>query len=402
MIKIKNTIIQEVKFRKISTSQGQPTVECEVETAESMGRASAPLPISSLEKAITPLPRDIDQLIKEAREEIMPEIIGLDAENQNMIDEVLKEIDGTNNFSKIGGAVSTSLSIAIAKAAANSMQVPLYHHLGGTLRNELPYHLTNLMGGGKFTETKAPNIKEFLFAATDVKNISEAIWTSMKAHKMAEEKIEKKSGRGRCKRIDEGAWVPEMTDREALEVLKEIQEELEQFKPLIGVDFAGAQLWEKEKYGKKTKEEHAQHVKELINEFNLAYVEDPFHWKHKQEYINLKKETNTKIVGDDLYATNKNEVKKNWELADGIVIKPDRVGTITGTYKVTDYAKEKALTPVLAQRSGETTDNYLAHLAVAFRVPFLKIGSVGGERTSKLNELIRIDETIETSQMAEL
>ena len=218
-------------------------------------------------------------------------------------------------------------------------------------------------------------------------------------------------------RGDEGAWAPPIKNEDALEFVVKVAEEISSetgIKVGVGLDVAASSLWnpklnryEYVNEGKhKDKGEQLEYILGLIEKFKHVYVEDPFHEDDFEGFAELtKKVKNCLICGDDLFVTNKNKLNLGAKLkaANALIIKPNQVGTVYDAYETVITAKSLNYIPVLSHRSGETTDVHLAHLAVAFGCPIIKTGVLGGERTSKLNELIRIEETLkEKASVAKL
>ncbi|MCX8172307.1 MAG: enolase, partial [Archaeoglobaceae archaeon] len=202
---------------------------------------------------------------------------------------------------------------------------------------------------------------------------------------------------------DEGAWAAQITDDTAFEVLEKVVERVENetgIKIRIGVDVAASELWNGEKYvysdKKLSREKQLEHIIKLIEEYNLLYIEDPFHENDFESFSELTKAVKCMVCGDDLFVTNTKRIRKGIGLKAGntLLVKPNQVGTLTDTFKAVKLAKENGYNIVVSHRSGETEDSYLSHLAVAFNAKLIKTGVVGGERISKLNEMLRIEEIL--------
>ncbi|ADP77690.1 enolase [Methanothermus fervidus DSM 2088] len=413
-----NSIIEDIRVRKIIDSRGNPTIEVDVLTVSGFGRAAAPSGASTGVKEVKAFPEgDIDKIISDIEDILSSELIGMDAEDSREIDAVLKEIDGTKDLSSLGGNTIVAVSMATAKAAASSYGLPLYKFLGGNFSFRLPYPLGNMINGGVHAGKRTPDIQEFLALPKGASTFKEAVLTNSKVHKRIRELIDKKDKTFTGGKGDEGGWTPNITSMDALEILSEACENVSDetgVEVSCGLDFAASELWDHERkkyiYERDVLEndpgEQIDFVIDVIKSFNLYYVEDPFHENDFESFAELTKKVGDKciICGDDLFVTNKKYLAKGikYGAANAIIIKPNQVGTLTDTYDTLTLAKENQYIPVMSHRSGETTDETIAHLAVAFSCPIIKTGAIGGERIAKLNELIRIEEEIIDSSMAEL
>ena len=387
-----DSVIEDVRVRKILDSRGNPTVEVDIITWNGFGRAAAPSGASTGSREVASFPKGgVDQVISEVEDVISSELIGMAAEDISDIDSVLKEIDGTDNMSAIGGNTTVAVSMAAAKAAAMSYNLPLYAFLGGNFVNEMPYPLGNMMNGGAHAGPNAPDIQEFLVVPIGAANMTEAVFANVAVHKKLKELISKKDSNFTGGKGDEGGWIPNITNDQALEIqsqaCQEVGDELG-FAIRPGLDMASSEFWDakagKYVYGQDGIErdvgEQVEYVKDLIETYNMIYVEDPFDEKDFEGFAEL-----TSKVG-----------------ANAIIIKPNQIGSLSETYKTVKLAKENDVMPVVSHRSGETTDETIAHLAVAFGAPMIKTGAIGGERIAKLNELIRIEEELSNPRMAKL
>jgi len=413
-----STIIEDVIARKTFNSRGDETIEVDVITNSGFGRASAPAGESRGKGEVVYYPPGgVDEAIKKVEELIAPELIGLNAEFQDEVDKTLHEIDNTNDFRVIGGNTAFAVSLANAEAAANSYGLPLFHYLGGYAVRELPYPLGNVISGGKHAYGKAPDIQEFLALPYGGESFKEAALANVKIHKRVKELLKKMDKSFSCGRSDEGAWIANITNTEALEVMAKACEEVSSETGLkcgFGIDVASASLWNPEtkkySYKREGKEldsgEQLEFIKEIIERYNLVYVEDPFHEDDYESFAELTgKVKNCLICGDDLFATNSerlnNGIKKH--AANTIIIKVNQVGTLTDALETIETAKRAGYVPVISHRSGDTCDWHIAHLAVAFKCPVIKTGIVEGARIAKINELIRVEEFLgDRAKMAEL
>lgn len=410
-----DSVIEDVQVRKILDSRGNPTIEVDVITWNGFGRAAAPSGASTGSREVVSFPEGgVDVVVREMEEFIASELIGMDAEDLTTIDEVLKEIDGTDNFAAIGGNTTVAISMAVAKAAAKSYNMPLYKYIGGNLVNELPFPLGNMMNGGAHAGINAPDIQEFLVVPIGATSVADAIFANASVHKRLKELIQTKDSNFTGGKGDEGGWVPNITNDAALEIqakaCEEVGDELGiEIRPSL--DMAASELWNasEQKYVyaqdsvKRDTGDQIDFVKDIIDTYKMFYVEDPFDESDFEGFSQLTSKVGDKclICGDDLFVTNKELLAKGIEMkaANAIIIKPNQIGSLSETYATVKLAKENNIVPVVSHRSGETTDETIAHLAVGFAAPMIKTGAIGGERIAKLNELIRIEEELSNSQM---
>jgi len=404
-----STVIEDIVARKIFDSRGEETLEIDVATSTGFGRASAPSGASKGKAEVVSYPAGgVDQAIKKVEELIIPELIGMDADEQEEIDTLLHEIDGTKDFGNVGGNTAFAVSLATAEAAATSYGMPLFQHLAGHLANELPYPLGNVLGGGKHVRGKAPDIQEYLVIPLGAPTFSDAAKANILVHQKVGSSLKKVDESFTGGRGDEGAWASNIKSEEALEIVVKACEEVSGelgFECRAGLDMAASTLWRPEEKcyvyardgAKRDSGEQLDFVLHLINDYNLAYVEDPFHEEDYGSFAELtKKVKKCLICGDDLFVTNKKRLARGIKLcaANAIIIKVNQVGTLTDAWETTKVAKKARYVPVVSHRSGETNDTHIAHLAVAFRCPVIKAGVLSGERVAKINELVRIEETL--------
>lgn len=413
-----DSVIEDVRLRKIIDSRGNPTVEADILTWNGFGRAAAPSGASTGVNEVASFPEGgVDQVIAEVEDLISSEIIGMEAEDLREIDTVLKEIDGTDNFSTIGGNTAVAVSMATAKAAASSYNLPLYKFLGGIMPVSIPYPLGNMINGGAHAGTNAPDIQEFLVIPVGATNIMEAMETNINVHRRIKEKIQATDSTFTGGKGDEGGWAPNLTNEQALEIqtssCTEITDETGvEVRP--GLDVASSEFWndKEQKYiyeregTSRTVEEQIDYIADLVDTYKFFYVEDPIQENDFEAFAELtaKSGKDCLICGDDLFVTNPEILAKGIEAkaANSLIIKPNQIGTLTDTYNSIQLAKANKYVPVVSHRSGETTDETIAHIAVAFNAPIIKTGAAGGERIAKLNELVRIEEELPNPKMADL
>ena len=394
------TTIEVIELRIILDSRGNPTIEADVHTSSGFGRSAAPGGAStgSLEAKVRPPREAADYAIQN----VIPALIGMDAGDQEGFDEQLRDIDGTSDFSVIGANVAVALSLANAKAAASSADMPLFRYLGGAFVREMPLPLGNIIGGGAHAEN-ATEIQEFLVVPGDAADAEEAVFANAAVHRHVKELLKKK-GKS-CGKGDEGAWAPQIDDALAFEFIAEatglVADEMN-ISVDMGIDVAASQMWNGEGYKYRDRvrstEEQVAYMAELVDTYNLVYVEDPLHEDDFDAFAELNSQVGDRclVCGDDIFVTQVDRILQGIEkdAANCVLIKPNQVGTLTDTFEAVRLAHTHGLDTVMSHRSGETTDTTIAHLATAFSCIFLKCGAVGGERIAKLNELIRIEEQL--------
>ena len=411
-----SSIIEDIGIRKIMDSRGNPTVEIDVVTENGFGRAAAPSGASTGIREVTSFPEDgIDNVINDFGSRVAPELVGIAAEDTTLIDTILKEIDGTDNLSSLGGNIIVAISLATAKAAASSYTMPLYSFLGGNMKNEIPYPLGNMINGGAHAGKNAPDIQEFLVVPIGARNIVEAVFANSSVHKRIGELIKAKDKSFTGGKGDEGGWAPNLTNEEALSIQAKACEEVGnelgiEIRPCL--DMAASEMWDGSKYVyaregvSRDIGEQIDFVEEIIDTYNMFYVEDPIQEGDFEGFAELTRKVGNKcmICGDDLFVTNAEILQEGINLgaANSIIIKPNQIGTLSDTYATVKLAKANGYVPVVSHRSGETTDETIAHLAVGFSSPMIKTGALGGERIAKLNELIRIEEEMINPKMADI
>jgi len=413
-----SAIIEDLIARKIFNNRGEETIEVDVITTSGFGRASAPAGKSRGKAEVAYYPQGgVDQAVKKVDELIAPELAGLNSDFQEEIDSTLHEIDGTTNFKLLGGNTAFAVSVANAEAAANSHGLLLFQFLGGNTANTLPYPLGNTISGGEHARGKAPDIQEFLALPHGAETFMEAATANAQIHKKIGEALKKKDKLFSGGKSSEGAWIANIGNLDAFEVIskacEEVGNELD-FECGFGIDVAASSLWKEneEKYiyqcdGKKRDAgEQLYFLLDLIEKYHLVYVEDPFHEEDFDSTAKLtKKAKNCLICGDDLFTTNNERLSHGIKLnaANAIIIKINQIGTLTDALETIENAQKHGYTTVMSHRSGDTCDWHIAQLAVAFKCPIIKTGVVEGARIAKINELVRIEHFLgNRAKMADL
>jgi enolase len=406
--------IYEVFAREVLDSRGNPTVEVEVvlESGE-MGRAIVPSGASTGEREALEL-RDneparykgkgVATAVKNVNDVIAPEVEGLDAAEQAYIDDLMIKLDGTDSKNKLGANAILGVSMAVARAAAEYFQLPLYQYLGGVRARELPVPLMNVINGGAHAQNPL-DVQEFMIAPVGADCFKEALRMGAEVFHTLKGVLKDKghtTGVG-----DEGGFAPQIAStKEALDMLL-LAIKKAGYKAgtdiLLALDVAASELYKSGKYridGKTLKpEELLKFYESLIKEYPIISIEDGFAEGDWAGWQLMTKKCSSKIqlVGDDVFVTNPKilmeGIKKG--VANSILIKLNQIGTVTETLTTIEIAKRAGYTCVISHRSGETEDTFIADLAVATNTGQIKTGSVSrSERIAKYNQLLRIEEEL--------
>ncbi|MBI4416277.1 MAG: phosphopyruvate hydratase [Euryarchaeota archaeon] len=392
--------IEALRIRKILDSRGDATVEVDVRAGDIVARAAAPSGASRGVHEVVAWPAGgVDEGIARFRTEIAPRLKGVDAEAQEHVDRILHDLDGTPDFARIGGNVAVATSLAVAKVAAAAARKPLFAHLGGG--RTFPFPLGNVIGGGRHA-IGGTDIQEFLCLAQHP-SPSKSVFANAKVHKAVVATLRKRLPQDPIGKGDEGAWVAKLSNEDALAVLADACRGVSReagFPILPALDLAASEFYRDGKYVYRerslTPDRQVEFVAGLVESYGLALLEDPLDQEDFAGYARLTELVGDTclVVGDDLFATNPARLEEGISkgAANAILIKPNQIGTLTDTRTTVGLAQKAGYRTVMSHRSGETTDETIAHLAVAFGSYAIKTGAVGGERIAKLNELIRIEE----------
>ena len=409
--------ITAVVAREILDSRGNPTVEVDVYTNVGMGRAAVPSGASTGTHEAVEL-RDggkryhgkgVRRAVENVNKIIAPELIGMDVRWQREIDTLLLELDGTENKSNLGANAILAVSLAVAKAAADSLDLPLYRYIGGANAYVLPVPLSNVINGGVHAGNEL-DFQEFMIMPIGADSFREAIrWVSETYH-VLKKVIMEKYGKNAVNVGDEGGFAPPMKEvTEPLDVLVEAIEEAG-YKPgdeiALALDAASSEFFNAEigKYvvgGKEyTREELLELYKELTSTYPIVSIEDPFHEEDWEGFVMITKELGKKvqIVGDDLFVTNPKRLVKGIQMgaANALLLKVNQIGTLSEAIDAAYTAFRAGYGVVVSHRSGETEDSTIADLAVALNAGQIKTGAPArSDRNAKYNQLIRIVEELE-------
>jgi enolase len=407
-------IIDEVRAREILDSRGNPTVEVEVVLADgTVGRASVPSGASTgTHEAVELRDEEADRFggrgvltaCRNVEEEIAPELEDLDVLDQRAVDALLIDLDGTPEKSKLGANAILGVSLAVARAAAGSLGLPLYRYLGGPQGHVLPVPLLNVINGGAHADNEL-ELQEFMLAPIGAASFSEALrWGAEVFHALHGILKEKglSSGVG-----DEGGFAPPIaTAREALDLLvQSIQKAGLEPGPEVAVamDPAASEIFRNDVYQLESRERTAadmiQFYSALLDDYPIVSIEDPLAEDDWDGWMAITEalDERVQIVGDDLFVTNPERLERGIEegAANAILIKVNQIGTLTETLDVVRLAKENSYGVIISHRSGETEDTTIADLAVATNAGQIKSGAPSrGERTAKYNQLLRIEEEL--------
>ena len=407
-----DTTITKIEYRTVFESRGVETLEVDVFTQKGSGRVAAPFgaPGSRGEfEAPAYAPGGLRESMEILEKVIIPSFIGQDALEQEKIDTLLTQLDGTPNFEKIGGNTSAVLSTAVAKAAADTLKIPMFQLFRRDAGWTVPSPLGNMIGGGAHSLGPAPDMQEHLVVPIGTHTMKQAIEINLKVHEEIGKLLEIKDPGFAGGTDDENAWTANLTDVDALQIINQAADKIadaEGVQIRMGLDLAADRFWDPERNvyryqreGKtRTPQQQLDFLGELIDRFHLIYVEDGFNSKDYDSFALLNKNFGDRclICADDIYASNYERTRIGIEKgsAGAMIIKPNQVGTITGAKNTASLAKAHRLKVVISHRSGETADDSIAHLAVAWNASMIKSGVRGGERLAKLNELIRIENTL--------
>jgi enolase len=411
-----NTLICDVWAREILDSRGNPTVEVEVLLeGGAIGRAAVPSGASRGKHEALEL-RDGDKgryfgkgvlrAVKNINEVIAPEIVSMDAAFQEEIDDVLIDLDGTENKSNLGANALLGVSLAVARAASEAFGLPFYRYLGGVFSSLLPVPLMNILNGGKHADNNV-DIQEFMIAPVNFPSFREALRAAVEVYHSLKSVLKKE---GLSIAVgDEGGFAPNLSsNREALDILIRAIEEAG-YKPgkdiFLALDSAASEFFKDGRYvllGEGRELSSSEMVKfytQLVEKYPIISLEDALSeddWNGWKELTNVLGDK-VQVVGDDLFVTNPKRLKKGIDesVANSILIKVNQIGTLTETLRTVELAKNFSYTSIISHRSGETEDTTISDLSVALKTGQIKTGApCRSERVAKYNQLLRIEEEL--------
>ena len=407
-------VITAVHARQILDSRGNPTVEVEVLLEDgAFARAAVPSGASTGEweaverrdgdKSVY-LGKGVLGAVKSVIEEISEEIIGIDAADQRTVDATMIALDGTNNKGKLGANAILGVSLAVAKAAAESADLPLYKYLGGPNAHVLPVPMMNILNGGSHADSNV-DIQEFMIAPIGFENYSDALRAGVEVYHSLKSVLHDRglsTGLG-----DEGGFAPNLeSNAAALDLIIEAIEKAG-YKPgeqvALALDVASSEFYNDGAYAfegqKKSAEEMSAYYADLVAKYPLVSIEDPLDENDWAGYKTLTEQIGDKvqIVGDDLFVTNPERLEKgiNEGAANALLVKVNQIGSLTETLDAMELAQRNEYRCMVSHRSGETEDVTIADLAVATNAGQIKTGAPArSERVAKYNQLLRIEEEL--------
>lgn len=413
------SIIKNIRSRQILNSRGNPTIEAEVLTENGfIGRASVPSGASTGKYEAVELcdgdkmrylGKGVQKVIHHINSTIADELTGFSVFDQRMIDQLMIELDGTDNKSKLGANAIVGVSLAVAKAAANEAHMSLYRYLGGVNANTLPVPMMNILNGGVHADNSI-DFQEFMIMPVNAESFSEALRMGVEifhhlGHILKEKGLSTNIG-------DEGGFAPNIaSNEEAIELLLKAIEKA-QYRPgedvFIALDAASSEFYDpkenvyhlKKSTGRKLKaSELVTFWKDWLTKYPILSIEDGMAeedwdgWHQLTEALGR----DIQLVGDDLFTTNVNRLKKgiNTEAGNAILIKVNQIGTLSEAIDTIQLATKNAYKSIMSHRSGETEDTIIADLAVALSTGQIKTGSASqSDRVAKYNQLLRIEEEL--------
>ncbi|MDO5644076.1 MAG: phosphopyruvate hydratase [Dermabacter sp.] len=407
-------IITDVRGREILDSRGNPTVEVIVTTEdgfESLGQVPSGASTGAFEAVERRdgdkgryLGKGVRDAVNAVAEDLAPKLIGLDVRDQRGIDQLMLEIDGTDNKGKIGANAILGVSIAIAKAGAEESALPLYRYVGGPNAHLLPVPMMNILNGGSHADSNV-DIQEFMIAPIGAPTFVEAVrWGAEVYHNLKKVLHDRGLATGLG---DEGGFAPNLeSNRAALDLIVEAIEKAG-FTPgkdvALALDVAASEFYNDGSYTfegeKRSSADMVKYYAELVDAYPLVSIEDPLDeedwegWKAMTEELGEK----VQLVGDDLFVTNPVRLQRGIDeaAANALLVKVNQIGTLTETFDAVALATRNGFSSMMSHRSGETEDTTIADLAVALNTGQIKTGAPArGERVNKYNQLIRIEDEL--------
>ena len=413
------SIIIEVHGRQIFDSRGNPTVEVDVITENGiMGRAAVPSGASTGEHEVvelrdggkTYMGKGVSQAVENVNQILAEELIGISVFDQNKIDQMMIDLDGTPNKSKLGANAILGISLAAAKAASNELGLPLYRYIGGVSAYTLPVPMMNIINGGSHSDAPIA-FQEFMVMPIGANSFTHAMQIGSEIFHHLKKVLQ---SRGLSTAVgDEGGFAPTLDGTE--DALETIIMAIKNAGYMVGdevkiaLDCAAAEFYkdgvydytkfEGEKGVKRTSEEQAQYLAELTEKYPIISIEDGMDENDWEGWKALTKKAGDRVqlVGDDLFVTNVTRLSRGIEedIANSILIKVNQIGTLSETIAAVRMAYRAGYTAVMSHRSGETEDNTIADLAVALSTGQIKTGSASrSDRMAKYNQLLRIEEEL--------
>ena len=416
---MKEMPIKDVRASQIFDSRGNPTIEVTAILDDgSIGTSKVPSGASTGSYEAYEL-RDgdyqvfnglgVSKAVDNVNKKISKNIIGENAYNQSLIDNMLINLDGTKNKSKLGANAILGTSMAIAKASSNSLKIPLYRYLGGIFGSKMPIPMMNILNGGKHSSNNL-NIQEFMIVPVGAETFKESMQMCVEIYQVLKQLLKQK---GLSASVgDEGGFAPDLeNDEEAIKLILEAIDlaGLKEKDVKIALDVASSEMREEDKKNQKegyyfwktdeykSKNEMIDYIIKLTEKYPIMSIEDGLSEEDWKEWKELTSKIGKKVdlVGDDLFVTNKERLEKGIKnnVANSILIKPNQIGTLTETLETINLAKENGYKTIISHRSGETEDTFIADLSVAVNSQQIKMGApCRSERVAKYNRLLKIEE----------
>ncbi|GAB2991865.1 phosphopyruvate hydratase [Amycolatopsis acidiphila] len=407
-------VIEQVGAREILDSRGNPTVEVEVALDDgTLARAAVPSGASTGEHEAVEL-RDgdaqryngkgVERAVAAVLDEIGPELAGSEAVEQRVVDQKLVDLDGTPDKSRLGANALLGVSLAVAKAAAESAELELFRYLGGPNAHVLPVPMLNILNGGAHADTDV-DIQEFMIAPIGAESFREALRWGVEVYHSLKSVLK---GRGLATGLgDEGGFAPSLSsNREALDLITTAIEKAG-YRPgrdvALALDVAATEFFADGAYSfegsKRTAEQLGAYYAELLDAYPLVSIEDPLSEDDWDGWVALTERIGDRVqlVGDDLFVTNPDRLEQGIErgAANALLVKVNQIGTLSETLDAITLATSYGYKSMMSHRSGETEDTTIADLAVATGVGQIKTGAPArSERVAKYNQLLRIEETL--------
>ncbi len=408
--------ISDLRAIQVLDSRGNPTVEVDLHTRlGSVGRAIVPSGASTgIHEALELRDGDKDtyggmgvlKAVSNVNRKIKPRILGLDCTKQEKIDRIMIDLDGTANKSKLGANAILGVSMALARSAALSQNIPLYRYLEDRKRYRLPVPMMNVINGGKHAGNKL-SVQEFLIEPVGAKSFSDALRYGTEVYHALKTVLKEKYGPNATNVGDEGGYAPPIESTEqALDAITSAVSNAGygDSEIMLGLDAASSSFYDgKGRYSidgrSLSPEELLEYYEDIASRYPILTLEDPFDEDAFSDFarITSKIGKKVKIIGDDLYVTNKERIERGTKekATNAVLIKLNQIGSVSETLSSISISKKAGFEVIVSHRSGETEDTFISHLATAVESSFIKSGAPSrGERTAKYNELLRIEDEL--------
>jgi len=380
--------VKDLRIREILATNSQKTIEVEIETGKGKVKASVPIGTSRSRYEVVYLP--VEEAVKKFSD-IKRHFLSQSFTDVEDFDNFLRILDKTSDFKQIGGNLALALSSAFLKVFALEEGKEVFEFL--SKEQAVPLPVCNVAGGWK----DQSDVQEFLLLPARQNSFLDSVSNISAAYEQLGMKLKEKDKNFNFGKNIESAWLTSLQLEKVLEILAEIADE-NLLK--IGLDLAASQLWNGKHYVYRseslTTSDQLNFIADLAKNYPIGYIEDPF---HEDDFISFSTLTNRLkkklVVGDDLFSSNLSRLQYgiSYKSANGIIVKPSQIGTITDTIKIVEEAKKNEIKTIISHRSGETDDNLICHLAAGLGCDYIKLG-VSGERIVKINEMIRIEEKL--------